>query len=194
MLLSAILCGILFSGCVSSRSALPLTDQLQSPQKAEVYAGRSKAYQFSGSEWIRMPSNDYEFIVLRKMEQSGWETIKEIHRRHPEYDGRAGARDQTLYFNVRSSGDAGGRKELIVDSTWGKGSGHADADLLNLVVEFTPEISIFAPFNTFRITQRISYADGRLIETVDLFKKKDGAELLFMKMEEEAVIFLPMKN
>ena len=61
-------------------------------------------------------------------------------------------------------------------------------------MEFSPDISRFAPFNAFRITQKFSYEDGRLRETVEIFKKKGGQENPFMKMEEEADIFVPMKK
>jgi len=61
-------------------------------------------------------------------------------------------------------------------------------------VEFSPDISRFAPFNAFRITQKFSYDEGRLRETVEIFKKKGGQENPFMKMEEEADIFVPLKK
>src|ERR1035437_3257575 len=54
-----------------------------------------------------------------------WEAIKEIHRRHPRYDGRAGPRDQTLYFFVRMSPAPDGGYDLVAEGSPGRGSGHA---------------------------------------------------------------------
>jgi hypothetical protein len=159
--------------------------------KTVVYVGRGEAYRFDQGSWQRLPSYDYEFTVLQRFHEGAWESIKEIHRRHPDYDGRAGGRDQTLYFRVMSSLATDGSARLLLESSWGKGEGRADQGMKNVVVEFSPDISRFAPYNTFRITQHFRREDGRLSETVEVFKKKDGKETPFMKMEEEAVLYLP---
>ena len=185
---------ILLSGCSSLSSPLPLTDQAQKPLKTIVYVGRGEAYRFDQGSWQRLPSYDYEFTVLQRFHEEGWESVKEIHRRHPDYDGRAGSRDQTLYFGVTSSPAADGSARLLLESSWGRGEGHADDGLKNVVVEFSPDISRFAPYNTFRITQHFRRQEGRLSETVEVFKKKDGKEIPFMKMEEAADIFMPVKQ
>lgn len=44
-----------------------------------------------------------------------------------------------------------------------------------------------------RITQHYNYKAERLLETVELFKLKDGLEIPFVKIEEKAVIFRPVK-
>jgi hypothetical protein len=183
--------GMLLSGCSSLRSPLPLTEKAEKPLRTAVYVGMGDAYRFVRGEWERLPSYDYEFTVVQRFHEDGWESIKEIHRRHPDYDGRAGDRDQTLYFRVKTGPAEGNSWTLHVQSSWGQGRGTADADLSNIVVEFSPVISRFAPFNTFRITQKFSYDEGRLRETVELFKEKEGSESPFMRIEEEADLYLP---
>jgi len=185
---------MLLSGCSSLRSPLPLTEKAEKPLKTAVYIGSGAAYRFVQDEWQRQPSYDYEFSVVQRFHEDGWEAVKEIYRRHPDYDGRAGDRDQTLYFRVKNMPAEGNSRMLHVRSSWGQGRGTADADLENIVVEFFPDISRFAPFNAFRITQKYSYDEGRLKETVELFKKKDGQERPFMKMEEEADLYVPVKR
>jgi len=59
-----------------------------------------------------------------------------------------------------------------------------------LIVELIPKrISIFFPFNTYRITQSYQYEEGFLKESIEIFKKKSGREETFMKIEEETMIF-----
>jgi hypothetical protein len=195
LLLLAVLCGVLLSGCASSRSALPLTENLQQkPDEIVLYAGIGEAYRFMDKQWQRMPSYDYEFNIVQKRYTDRWETIKEIHRRHPEYDGRAGARDYTLYFAVKKR-DAGEGYALEVESSWGRGQGTADKSMKHVRFEFSPEnISRFAGFNSYRITQQFRYDEGRILETVELFKQEEAREVPFMMMKEEAGIFLPMKK
>jgi hypothetical protein len=186
--------GMLLSGCSSLRSPLPLTEKAEKPLRTAVYVGMGDAYRFVRGEWERLPSYDYEFTVVQRFHEDGWESIKEIHRRHPDYDGRAGDRDQTLYFRVKTGPAEGSSRTLHIQSSWGQGRGTADADLSNVVVEFSPDISRFAPFNTFRITQRFSFDEGRLRETVEILKKIDGQERPFMKIEEEADMYAPVKK
>lgn len=48
----------------------------------------------------RAPNHDYEFSVTQRRYGDRWESIKVQHRRLPEYDGSAGARDQVHYFKI----------------------------------------------------------------------------------------------
>ena len=185
---------VLLFGCSSLRSPLPLTEKAEKPLRMAVFVGTGEAYRFTQGGWQRQATYDYDFSVVQRYYEDGWETIKEIHRRHPDYDGRAGAREQTFYFRVKTLPAEGKSLTLLVQSSWGHGSGTADAGLTHVVVELTPDISRFAPFNVFRITQFYSYDEGRLRETVELFKKKEGQEKSFMKMEEEADLFLPARK
>ncbi len=194
MFTALLLLGTLLSGCSSLHSPLPLTEKTEKSLRTAVYVGTGVAYRFTQGEWQRQPSYDYEFSVVQRFHEDGWESVKEIYRRHPDYDGRAGDRDQTLYFRVKTLPADGNSLTLHVQSSWGQGRGAADAGLSSVVVEFSPDISRFAPFNTFRIIQKFSSDEGRLRETVEIFKKKNGQERPFMKMEEEADLFVPEKK
>ncbi|GAB4487067.1 MAG: hypothetical protein OHK006_15670 [Thermodesulfovibrionales bacterium] len=152
-----------------------------------MFAGTGEAYRFIDGNWVRVPGFDYEFTVLQRSLPDGWESIKEIHRRHPDYNKIAGPRDQTLYFRVKKSKEQDGRVELIVESGLGTGKGTADSSLEHIRIEFRPDISRFAPFNTYRLTQERT--KDKVTETIELFKEKDGAEHPFMKMVEKALIF-----
>lgn len=175
------------SACASP-PPLHLTDSF--PAEADrVLAGRGTAYRFADGQWNRIPSYDYEFSVVQRFREDGWESVKDIHRRHPDYDGRAGARDQTLYFRVRHEKTSAGSILLRAISSLGSGEGHADSGLRHISINFRPEISRFAPFNTYRITQEIG--EDSVVETIELFKLKDGREIPFMKVVEEAVVFEP---
>jgi hypothetical protein len=118
--------------------------------------------------------------------------IKEIHHRHPRYDGRAGPRDQTVYFLVRTFPAARGGLDLAVEGTLGAGKGHEGAEG-GLVIEIaSAEQGWFVPFNTIRIRQTRGTAKGRLEEVVELFSIKEGRELPFMKMQEEGIVYRPI--
>ncbi|NJD55396.1 MAG: hypothetical protein FIA94_03210 [Nitrospirae bacterium] len=189
-----VISGAALSSCSSLHSPLPLIEKAEKPLRTAVYVGTGSAYRFAHDEWERMPAYDYEFSVVQRFREDGWESVKEIYRRHPEYDGRAGDRDQTLYFRVKTGPAEGNSRTLHVQSSWGQGKGTADADLGNIVVEFSPDISRFSPFNAFRITQHFFYDERRLRETVEIFRRQDGHERPFMKMEEEADMYLPVKK
>jgi hypothetical protein len=93
---------IVLSSCSSLHSPLPLTARSEIPIKTSVYVGKGEAYRFMHGTWERQSSHDYDFSVVQRFHEDGWESVKEIYRRHPDYDGRAGDRDQTLYFRVKS--------------------------------------------------------------------------------------------
>lgn len=182
---------LLFAGCAETLPTVHLTD---SPSRSadRVLAGRGEAYRFDDGRWIRLPSYDYEFSVVQRFLDDGWESMKVIHRRHPAYDGRAGARDQTLYFRVQREETSPGAVLLRAVSTMGSGEGKADSSLTHISIDFRPGISRFAPFNTYRITQEIG--NDRVAETIELLKITAGREIPFMKMIEEAVVFEPVRR
>lgn len=178
---------LLLSGCAPSVAPLPqFTTQ---PISVRIIAGAGEAFGYFNGNWVRAPMYDYEFTVIQTTYAEGWESLKEIHRSHPEYDGRSGPRDETLYFRVRHSAHDGKGIPLMVESSLGRGEGHADSAFRNMVIEFKPDISRFAPFNTYRITQTIG--ELRISETVELFKSKDGGEIPFMKIVEKGLIYEP---
>ncbi len=183
------------AGCSASRSSLPLTDVPPlEPSSSIVFAGHARALRFAEDGWTAAPGDDYDFIVLERRFGDRRETIKEIHRRHPKYDGRAGPRDQTLWFSITSSPAADGGRDLVVDSTLGRGSGHEDADggRLDLEIAFAGS-GWFVPFDTIRIRQVRPVVEGRIRETIELLKKSKGREVPFMKMEEDGLVYRPVR-
>ena len=183
---------LLPAACSSGRSALPLTEGAASetPLASSVFAGRGRAYRFEGGAWRPDPAYDYEFTVLEKRFAGRWEAVKEIHRRHPRYDGRAGPRDQSLYFSVTASPCEASGSDLLVDGTLGRGKGRETAEGIELEIE-AREKGWFVPFNTIRIRQRLEASSGRLEETVELLSRKGGKEVPFMKVEEEGTVYRP---
>ncbi len=188
---SVVVMAVLFMSCVS-RSNLPISASFTpEPERTIVLVGTGEAFRFSDGKWIKSPGYNYEFSVIQRRYADRWESIKEMHRRHPDYSGLAGPRDQTHHFVIRFEKGEGGSIPFIADTTMGSGAGKADESFKEVVVELEPEgVSVFAPFNIYRITQRYSYKEGFLRETVEVIKRKDGREHPFMKMEEEALIFI----
>lgn len=192
--LPALLAALLLAGCASTSSPLPFTEAPPPDSPASsVFAGHARAFRFAKGAWVAAPEYDYDFIVLERRSAGRWETIKEVHRRHPKYDGRAGPRDQTLWFVVRTSPSPDGGSDLAVEGTLGRGSGHEKAGGEGVVLELAyARKGWFVPFDTVRIRQERPVADGRLEETVELFSRKDGREVPFMKMEERGLVYRPV--
>jgi len=180
------------TACTSLQTSLPLTDQPpQPPLSSSVFAGHAQAARFVAGSWQPLPEQDYDFIVMERRFAERWETVKEIHRRHPRYDGGAGPRDQTLYFTVRTSTTADGGLDLAVEGSLGTGKGHLGAEG-GLVIELTAaDRGWFVPFDTVRISQSRQDAAGRLAETVELFSRRNGEEVPFMRMMEEGIVYRP---
>ena len=176
--------------CANLHTPLPLTDTPPSAAlSSSVFLGYAQAFRFLNGSWVPVPEYDYEFLLLEKQFANRWETIKEIHRLNPRYDGRAGPRDQTLYFVVQTSPAADGGLDLVVKGTLGTGKGHEEPGG-GLVIELaSAERGWFVPFDTIRIRQTRGPAKGRVEEVVELFSRKDGREVPFMKMHEEGTIY-----
>ncbi len=78
---------IIFAGCFSKPS-MPLIESFSPPPEFSVmYGGEGRAYRYSGGKWTEDPSINYEFTVLKRKYEDGWESVKTIHRRHPDYEG-----------------------------------------------------------------------------------------------------------
>lgn len=183
------------AGCASGSSPLPVAESPPPvPTSSSVFAGHARAYRFVNEAWIAAPENDYEFLVLEKRFGDHWEAIKEIYRRHPKYDGRSGPRVQTLWFSIRTSPAADGGFDLAATTSEGNGTGHEKAGGGGLLLEIAyARTNWFVPFDTIRIRQDQSASPGRLRETVTLLKKDKGTEKPFMKMEEDGLIYKPVR-
>jgi hypothetical protein len=175
-------------------SNLPTSEaSFTAPKTLLVWVGVGVASVYVDGAWKRSPSNDYEFSVTQRRYSDRWESIKVQHRRHPGYDGLAGPRDQSHYFRVDLPAPSNASDlpfKLI--SSLGNGAGQFNREFRAGRMEFDAKgVSMFAPFNRFRITQQYRYEQGELVELVELFKAKNGTESLFMKIEERATMLAP---
>lgn len=192
-ILPILLAALVLGACASTRSPLPFSEgPPPAASSSLVIAGHARAERFTKGAWTAAPEYDYDFVVLERRFSDRWETVKEIHRRHPRYDGRAGRRDETLWFVVRTSPAADGGLDLAVEGTLGRGSGHEKPGGEGVVLELAyARAGWLVPFDTVRIRQERPAADGRIEETVELFSRKEGREVPFMRMEETGLLYRP---
>ncbi|MCP4438498.1 MAG: hypothetical protein GY810_06095 [Aureispira sp.] len=183
-----------FSCKTPNKIVVPLNSKVEIEDAYTIiWNGQSKAYRYTAGEWQRDESYDYVFNVVQKRYDKVWKSTKNMHRLHPQYDGKAGARSQAMYFelNYTLKGD-----DLVttIYSSLGEGKGQSDREFRdqNLTIKLK-DISSFMPYNHLRITQEYQYEEGLLLETVELFKLKNGEEIPFMKMEERAYFYLKGK-
>lgn len=159
-----------------------------------IWNGLSKAYRHDNGSWIRAESYDYQFNVVQKRFENHWKSIKTLHRIHPDYDGKAGERDQTMYFEVIYKALEEQKVQSEIRASIGNGTGTSDTEFrMSELTMYVPNPSRFLPYNKFRITQNYDYEAGKLTETVELILEKDGKETPFMKNEETALIFIKTK-
>jgi hypothetical protein len=158
-----------------------------------VWVGTGTASVLVDGAWRRAPSQDYEFSVTQRRYGERWESVKVQHRRHPDYDGSAGARDQVHYFKLElPAANSASGLNFNLRSSFGDGIGQIDREFRAGTMEFDArDISMFAPFNRYRITQQYRYEQGELLEVVELVKKKGAVETPFMRFEERAGLFAP---
>jgi hypothetical protein len=181
--------------CGGGASRLPLVSAPPAePAASSVFVGRATAFRSLHGVWTRVPGYDYDFTVVERRFPSRWDVVKEIHRRHPDYDGLAGPRDQTLHFEIAASSASDGGLDLAVRGTLGSGTGHEDRSGRLLLELRSASKGWFVPYDSIRIRQDRADADGRLAETVELFSTKRGTEIPFMRMEETGQLFRPVKS
>ena len=196
LLPAALLASVLFAGCSLKPADPPYTAaKPPEPLTTAVWVGTGESWQRSGDGWRRTPENDYELTVVQRRYGSHWETLKTLLRRHPDYGGTAGPRSQTLWFRVDVGEADGERVKLRVTSTLGDGEGTSDRDFRRMRVTVRAKgVPRFFPFDHYRITQDLEVEEGRLRERVDLLEmRKDGSEVPFAKIEEEARLFRPAR-
>lgn len=179
----------------SNKVIVPISKELPSTHDnyTIVWVGTGKSYVYLDGKYVRNESNDYSFEVVQRRYSNTWKSIKNMHRIHPDYDGKAGEREQTMFFEIKFS-KQGEQIVSEINSSLGKGAGVSDNEFREQTIQFSAEgVSSFAPYNTYRITQQYKYEEGVLIETVELFKLEDDKETPFAKIQEKAYIFRPTK-
>ncbi len=182
---------LLALGCGSAAPSLPLSETaFDEGTPTLVWVGRGEAERFADGAFHRAPSFDYDFIVVQRRHGDHWESIKEMHRRHPDYDGSAGPRDQTYHFRIVLPAVVAGAGPfpLVVQSTIGDGEGSTDAEFRRSVLTMRANVSSMAPFDTYRITQEYRYEEAALDEVVELFRS-GATETPWVRNTEHAVLY-----
>ena len=179
-------------GCAqSSKAVLPSqTGPAPEPVLTLLWVGQGEAERLVNGAWQRAPSFDYEFSVEQRRFADHWESVKQLRRRNPAYDGSAGPWEQTYFFRVDYQAGADGVASTV-KSTLGDGRGKTDHEFREASFELSPDISPMAPFNTYRITQHYRYEQGGLEETVELFKREGGVDHAWVRNHEKATLFAP---
>ena len=176
------------SSCSSSQVIGPLrAERWPAPNLVLVWHGYGESYRVQDNQAVRTPTQDYEFTVVQRRYDDVWESTKEIHRRHPKYDGIAGPRDQTMHFSV-SIKDNDNKVVLDVNSTLGNGHGKADKEFRVSSLRMKANVSSWAPFDTYTIEQKYLYEEGRLEETVKLLQASEADKEIFI-IQEKAQLY-----
>ncbi len=189
----ALLSFSLLAGCQSTAPVvIPLRASLEQTEAYTIiWNGISKAYRYENGQWVRAEEYDYQFDVIQQRETNHWKSVKSLHRLHPDYDGKAGPRDQAMYFEVRYQQLTGGVVQSTIESSLGGGTGTSDEEFREAVLTmYVPNPSRWMPYNKLRISQKYDYEGGILTETVELIDEQNGQETPFMKNEEIAHIFV----
>jgi hypothetical protein len=191
-----ILITLSLTSCSSTKKVtIPLDSEISFEDTYTIiWNGYSKAFVWKDEKWQRAETFDYYFDVIQKRYDKKWKSVKSLHRIHPDYNGKAGQRDQTMYFEVRYNSIQDGIVNADLHSSLGNGSLTTDNEFRNSEMELKlKDANMFMPYNKIRITQHYDYENGKLTETVLLIKEKDGKEIPFMKNEEEAVFYIKGK-
>lgn len=183
---------ILMSCSAPRQTVIPLSRSVELDDTYTIiWNGISKAYRYENGQWTRAENYDYQFDVVQKRYDDHWRSVKSLHRIHPEYDGKAGDRDQAMYFELAYKDLVDGKVQATINSSLGNGTGTTDAEFRKSeLTMYIADAGRFMPYNKFRITQHYDYEKGMLTETVELIKEKDGKDIPFMKNEETALIFI----
>jgi hypothetical protein len=186
----------LVASCASNEQVVvPLNKQvLVDDTFTIIWHGRSEAYRYVDGQWQRAEAYDYQFDVVQKRYAKQWKSVKTLHRLHPDYDGRAGARDQTMYFELSYNQLENKQLEADIRSSLGAGRGATDPAFRQqqLVIDLA-DASRFMPYNRIKISQQYRYETGQLTETVELVKVENEKEIPFMKNEETASFYTKSK-
>jgi hypothetical protein len=158
------------------------------PEEVIVWVGHGQTERMEDGRWVRAPAFDYDFSVEQRRFGDHWESVKTMRRASPDYDGSAGPREQVLWFRIDYRA-RGGDVQGEVRSAIGAGEVATDREFRAAQIVLHPDVAAQAPFDTYRITQRYLYEDGRLEETVELLDHEDGREVPWVRNEEQAELF-----
>lgn len=188
--LLALLAGIPACGAsspVQPQKAAPWPE----PDLVLIWHGYGKGTLHTEGGPERKPAQDYEFVVVQRRYADRWESTKEMHRRHPDYDGSAGPRDQTHHFTLRldPASPHAGSVPVRIASTLGDGSGTTDREFRNATLRLEANVSSFAPFDHYEIRQHYAYEQGKLQETVLLLDTSGGKSRVWFQSEEQATLY-----
>lgn len=190
--LVVLLGSLALDGCRSpGPSWVPLATGPTAPAEITlVWVGRGQCERFEDGRWVRRPEFDYEFTVEQRRRAGHWSSVKSLQRRHPAYDGSAGPRAQTYFFELElGSPDTSGRVAAQLTSSLGKGALRADREFRQAVMEIRADVSRFAPFDRYKITQSYLYEQGRLEELVEL----DDGDHPWVRNREQAALYGPQR-
>ncbi len=191
--LISVLGALFLAGCASSKKMTIPFDRNGPFEDTYtiIWNGYSKAFVYKDGNWQRAETFDYYFDVIQKRYNKEWKSVKSLHRIHPDYNGKAGQRDQTMYFGLNYHSIENGTVNGTIHSSLGDGTIKADKDFRNAEIDIMlKDASRFMPYNKLKITQLYDYEKGKLTETVLLLNVKNGKETPFMKNEEEAYFYL----
>lgn len=181
--------------CSASKPVIPFTPKAEIEDTYTIiWNGSSQAYRYTDGAWVRAESYDYIFDVVQKRYDNQWKSVKNMHRVHPEYDGKAGDRNQTMYFELAYNNLKDNKVVSVISSSLGDGVGTSDKEFREQqLIMYPKDASMFMPYNKIKITQHYNYEQGILTETVELLKEKNGQDTPFMKNEEKAYFYLKGK-
>jgi len=191
-----VLVSMVLTACSSNQKSIIPVDSKVSFEDTYtiIWNGYSKAFAYQDGNWQRAETFDYYFDVIQKRYSKEWKSVKSLHRIHPDYNGKAGQRDQTMYFGLKLNSIQNSQVSGTVFSSLGEGAITSDQEFRNAEIDMNiKDVNMFLPYNKIRITQFYDYENGKLTETVLLLKVKDGKEIPFMKNEEEAYFYIKGK-
>ncbi len=180
---------VTLSGCAAPRPWVPLAAAPSAPAELTLlWVGRGECERFENSAWVRRPEFDYDFSVEQHRAGNQWNSVKSMRRLHPEYDGTAGERTQTYFFQLALGAPDAQRVPMTLVTSLGNGTGVTDRDFRQAELTFAAAgVSSMAPFDRYRITQTYDYEGGRLTELVELNK----GETQWVRNHEVATLFAP---
>jgi hypothetical protein len=187
-LLTVMLTLTTLAGCATPKGWVPLSaTKLPEGELTLVWVGRGECERLENGAWVRRPELDYDFSVEQHRLGDHWESVKSMRRLHPDYDGIAGERTQTMFFRLDfASPDAQQQVNAKLTATIGNGTGVTDREYRKAELNFLAAgVSSMAPFDRYRITQTYDYEAGKLTELVELNK----GEAPWVRNREVAMLF-----